>query len=135
MLWLFSTRRVRNCARRHNITYIFIHIYINCWTSLLCLEMWKCGLEPNVWHAQQNILRFSVVFLSYSGELQWTVLSSDISNSDETRKNLAFCDFQPATWYQFKVSAINDAGKTTALYNVATTKLNGGNYYHIYYRN
>lgn len=65
------------------------------------------------------------------GEIQWIVLSSDISNVDETRRNLVFCDFQPATWYQLKVSAVNDAGKTTALYNIATTKINGGN--HNYY--
>lgn len=67
-----------------------------------------------------------------TGELQWTVLSSDISYSDESLNSLAFCDFQLATWYQFKVSAMNDAGKTTALYNVATTKSNGGNYYNLY---
>lgn len=66
-------------------------------------------------------------FLFVGEQLQWTVLSSDTSNSDENRKNLVFCDFQPATWYQLKVSAVNDAGKTVALYNVATTKLNGGN--------
>lgn len=68
-------------------------------------------------------------YFSNSGDIRWTVVSSDISNSDEKRENLVFCDFQPATWYQLKVSATNDAGKTTALYDFATTKVNGGNYF------
>ncbi|XP_031617665.1 Down syndrome cell adhesion molecule-like protein Dscam2 isoform X3 [Contarinia nasturtii] len=82
----------------------------------LQLSLWNNGGCP--------ISHFSIEHRPH-GELQWTVLSSDISNSDETQRNLVFCDFQPATWYQLKVAAINDAGKTTALYNVATTKLNG----------
>ncbi|XP_055315179.1 cell adhesion molecule Dscam2 isoform X2 [Sitodiplosis mosellana] len=82
----------------------------------LKLSLWNSGGCP--------ISHFSIEHRPH-GELQWTVLSSDISNSDETRKNLVFCDFQPAKWYQLKVSAVNDAGRTTALYNVATTKLNG----------
>lgn len=67
-------------------------------------------------------------FPAFAGELRWTVVSSDISNSDENRDNLIFCDFSPATWYQLKVSATNDAGKTMAHYNFATTKLNGGKF-------
>lgn len=69
-----------------------------------------------------------IYLINTLGEIRWTVLSSDIANSDENRNNLIFCDFRPATWYQLKVSATNDAGKTTAHYNIATTKLNGGNY-------
>lgn len=69
----------------------------------------------------------SHLFVIPLGEIRWTVLSSDIANSDENRNNLIFCDFRPATWYQLKVSATNDAGRTTAHYNIATTKLNGGN--------
>lgn len=87
-------------------------------------QMSEC--EPFLYN--KLLVVVAMIFVSCLGELQWIVLSSDISNSDETRKNLVFCDFQPATWYQLKVSAVNDAGKTTALYNVATTKLNGGNY-------
>lgn len=64
-----------------------------------------------------------------AGILRWKVLSSDISNSEENRNNLIFCDFRPATWYQLKVSATNDAGKMTATYNIATTKVNGGKFY------
>lgn len=83
---------------------------------------------------QRNICQSSALFLfSFlfrSGELRWTVLSSDISDSDENHNNLIFCDFRPATWYQLKVSATNDAGKTTATYNVATTKINGGVYFY-----
>lgn len=66
------------------------------------------------------------IVLLQPGDIRWTVVSSDIANSDENRENLVFCDFLPATWYQLKVSAINDAGKTMALYDFATTKINGG---------
>lgn len=38
---------------------------------------------------------------------------------------MTFCDFLPATWYQLKISATNDAGKTVAQYNFATTRLDG----------
>lgn len=77
--------------------------------------------------AKRFNLRLCLRF-AFAGELRWTVVSSDISNSDENRDNLIFCDFSPATWYQLKVSATNDAGKTTAHYNFATTKLNGGTF-------
>lgn len=66
------------------------------------------------------------IILLQPGDIRWTVVSSDIANSDENRENLVFCDFLPATWYQLKVSAVNDAGKTMALYDFATTKVNGG---------
>lgn len=75
-----------------------------------------------------NLNGINKILILFSGELRWTVVSSDISNSDENRNNLVFCDFLPATWYQLKMSATNDAGKTTAHYNFATTKINGGNY-------
>lgn len=61
----------------------------------------------------------------YLGDTRWTVVTSDISNSDENRENLVFCDFISATWYQLKMSATNDAGKTSAQYYFGTTNLNG----------
>lgn len=36
-----------------------------------------------------------------------------------------FCDFQPSKWYQLRISAINDAGKTTEHYSFATTNYDG----------
>ena len=65
------------------------------------------------------------LFILSSGDIRWTVVTSDISNAEENRENLIFCDFQPAKWYQLRISAINDAGKTTELYNFATTTLEG----------
>ncbi|XP_055385270.1 cell adhesion molecule Dscam2 isoform X2 [Condylostylus longicornis] len=59
------------------------------------------------------------------GEVRWTVVTSDISNAEENRENLMFCDFLPAKWYQLRISAINDAGKTTEHYNFATTSIDG----------
>ncbi|XP_039965640.1 Down syndrome cell adhesion molecule-like protein Dscam2 isoform X1 [Bactrocera tryoni] len=59
------------------------------------------------------------------GDIRWTVVTSDISNAEENRENLIFCDFLPAKWYQLRVSATNDAGKTTEHYHFATTNLDG----------
>lgn len=53
------------------------------------------------------------------------MVTSDISNAEENREQLMFCDFQPAKWYQLRISAINDAGKTTEHYNFATTNYDG----------
>lgn len=36
-----------------------------------------------------------------------------------------FCDFAIATWYQLKMSATNDAGRTLATFNFATTNMAG----------
>lgn len=61
----------------------------------------------------------------FLGDKRWTVVTSDISNAEENREKLIFCDFQPAKWYQLRISAINDAGKTTENYNFATTNYDG----------
>ncbi|XP_055923956.1 cell adhesion molecule Dscam2 isoform X1 [Eupeodes corollae] len=59
------------------------------------------------------------------GDIRWTVVTSDISNAEENRENLIFCDFLPSKWYQLRISGTNDAGKTTEHYNFATTNLDG----------
>lgn len=60
-----------------------------------------------------------------SGNLRWTLVTSDISNAEENREKLIFCDFLPAKWYQLRISATNDAGKTTEQYHVSTTSVDG----------
>ncbi|KAH8340543.1 hypothetical protein KR059_000756, partial [Drosophila kikkawai] len=59
------------------------------------------------------------------GDIRWTVVTSDISNAEENRENLIFCDFQPAKWYQLRISATNDAAKTTEHYHFSTTSIDG----------
>ncbi|XP_059217414.1 cell adhesion molecule Dscam2 [Stomoxys calcitrans] len=59
------------------------------------------------------------------GDIRWTVVTSDISNAEENRENLIFCEFQPAKWYQLRISATNDAGKTMEHYHFATTNIDG----------
>uniref|UniRef100_A0A336KKP0 CSON012059 protein n=1 Tax=Culicoides sonorensis TaxID=179676 RepID=A0A336KKP0_CULSO len=59
------------------------------------------------------------------GESRWIVVSSDTSGTDNAVENLVFCDFLPASWYQLRTSATNDAGKTTATYNFATRTITG----------
>lgn len=72
-----------------------------------------------------TISHFSIEYRAL-GDLRWTVVSSDTSGSDENKDNLVFCDFKPASWYQLKISATNDAGKTSIQYNFATTTITGG---------
>lgn len=89
-------------------------------TNVSCIHLnlsaWNNGGCP--------IAHFSIEHRAI-GDIRWTVVSSDISNSDENRESLVFCDFSPATWYQLKMSATNDAGRTSATYNFATTNLSG----------
>lgn len=124
---------VRNCGCCICWNYYFVDdtaaiaVSITFFFSLLGL-LCSCHLWIiNFVYVYVKLLTLCVYGKWLAGELRWTVLSSDISSADETRNNLIFCDFRPATWYQLKVSATNDAGKTTAHYNIATTKLNGGN--------
>jgi hypothetical protein len=72
-----------------------------------------------------SISHFAIEYRAL-GDVRWTVVSSDTSGSEGTKDNLVFCDFKPASWYQLKTSAVNDAGKTSIQYNFATTTLNGG---------
>lgn len=71
------------------------------------------------------ISHFSIEYRSL-GEIRWTVVSSDTSSLDGNKDSLVFCDFKPASWYQLRISAKNEAGKTSIQYNFATTTLSGG---------
>ncbi|XP_055715988.1 cell adhesion molecule Dscam2 isoform X2 [Phlebotomus papatasi] len=91
-------------------------VQTNATCASISLSQWNNGGCP--------IHHFSVEHRPL-GTIRWTVVSSDISNSEENREKLLFCEFAPATWYQLRVSAINDAGKTTAQFNFGTTTLDG----------
>lgn len=71
------------------------------------------------------ISHFSIEYRTY-GERIWTVVSSDISSAETNKENLVFCEFKSASWYQLKITAKNEAGKTSVQYNFATTTTNGG---------
>lgn len=82
-------------------------------------------LNLSAWHnGGCPISHFSIEHRQL-GDIRWTVVSSDISNADEHREALDFCDFAPATWYQLKMSASNDAGRTLTTLNFATLNLAG----------
>ncbi|KAL5284148.1 hypothetical protein ACFFRR_006432 [Megaselia abdita] len=91
-------------------------IFTNSTCVNLKLSMWNNGGCP--------IHHFSIEHRPL-GDKRWTVVTSDISNAEENREKLMFCDFQPSKWYQMRISAINDAGKTTEHYNFATTNFDG----------
>lgn len=59
------------------------------------------------------------------GENRWIVVSSYTARHEEQNDRMVLCDFLPATWYQLRISATNDAGKTVAQYNFATTRVDG----------
>lgn len=105
----------------------FNHKHICCHTAHIPILYLLLYLIASKWIPELFISIVTQCF-PHSGDIRWTVVSSDISNSDESRENMVFCDFLPATWYQLKVLAMNDAGKTTALYDFATTRINGGNW-------
>lgn len=55
------------------------------------------------------------------GKQKWILVSAGPSGD-----KLLVQDLIPATWYQLKVSARNDAGEANGLFNFATTTLIGG---------
>lgn len=93
----------------------FLKVNTTCLNMLL--SSWNNGGCP--------ISHFSIEYRSL-GDVRWTVVSSDTSSSDANKDNLVFCDFKSASWYQLKIAAKNEAGKTSIQYNFATTTLTGG---------
>lgn len=93
----------------------FLKVNTTCLNMLL--SSWNNGGCP--------ISHFSIEYRSL-GDVRWTVVSSDTSSSDGNKDNLVFCDFKSASWYQLKISAKNEAGKTSVSYNFATTTVTGG---------
>lgn len=71
------------------------------------------------------ISHFSIEYRSL-GDIRWTVVSSDISSAETNKETLVFCEFKSARWYQLKITAKNEAGKTSIQYNFATTTVTGG---------
>lgn len=75
-----------------------------------------------------SISHFSIEYRSL-GDVRWTVVSSDISSTEghkDSKDSLVVCDFKSASWYQLKITAKNEAGKTSVPYNFATTTMTGG---------
>lgn len=71
------------------------------------------------------ISHFSIEYRTLADH-RWTVVSSDTSSLDGNKDSLIFCDFTPASWYQLRIAAQNEAGKTSIQYNFATTTIDGG---------
>lgn len=92
----------------------FIH------TNSTCLQ-----LVLSAWNNGGCIISHFSIEHRPLGEIRWTVVSSYTSGNIENNDSMIFCEFLPATWYQLKISATNDAGKTTAQYNFATTRIDG----------
>ncbi|XP_044257604.1 Down syndrome cell adhesion molecule-like protein Dscam2 isoform X1 [Tribolium madens] len=87
-------------------------ISTNTTTLQLNLYNWPDGGCP--------ILQFSIEYRIY-GTKKWNLISNSILDEKILIQNLS-----PATWYQLKITAKNDAGKITGHFNCATTILGGG---------
>ncbi|KAJ8980637.1 hypothetical protein NQ317_017933 [Molorchus minor] len=87
-------------------------ITANATTLHLNLYSWPNGGCP--------ISHFSVEYRAYSTQ-NWIVVAKSV-----TEENIAVQDLEPATWYQLKISADNDAGTVKGFFNFATTTISGG---------
>lgn len=86
----------------------------NATTLQLNLFTWPDGGCP--------ITQFAVEYRIF-GEQKWRLVSSSVSE-----ERLYIADLMPATWYQLRVTAKNDAGFISGIYNFATTTIRGGAY-------
>ncbi|XP_060516116.1 cell adhesion molecule Dscam2 [Cylas formicarius] len=77
----------------------------------LNLKNWPNGGCP--------ISQFSVQYKPYSSS-EWLLIANSVSEEEITIQNLV-----PATWYQVKISAQNDAGLIYGLFNTATATVDG----------
>lgn len=87
-------------------------ISANATTLQLNLYNWPDGGCP--------IFQFSIMYRPLTSE-KWILVSSSVSS-----EKLIVQDLRPATWYQLKVRAENDAGLCNGLFNFATTTISGG---------
>lgn len=66
------------------------------------------------------ILHYSIEYKMFTDK-EWKVVSTSVLD-----EKLYIQDLVPATWYKVKITAVNDAGQITGVYNIATTTLLGG---------
>lgn len=62
------------------------------------------------------------VFFSKRDQIDW----NQISNNVKPGGNFVVLDLEPATWYNLRVTAHNNAGFTVAEYEFATLTITGG---------
>lgn len=66
------------------------------------------------------IVQFSIQYRAHH-EKKWTIIAKSVSEEKILVQYL-----MPATWYQLKVVAENDAGSVNGVFNFATTTTSGG---------
>lgn len=84
--------------------------------------MYRSGISSN-WICVAKPSTLLVILLCRAlGTQKWILVSAGASGD-----KLLVQDLTPATWYQLKVAAKNDAGEANGLFNFATTTMMGGN--------
>lgn len=71
-----------------------------------------------------NLVHFAFLFKHYRDQIDW----NQISNNVKPGGNFVVLDLEPATWYNLRVTAHNNAGFTVAEYEFATLTITGGKY-------
>ena len=64
------------------------------------------------------------ILFYYREQIEW----NQISNNVKPGGNFVVLDLEPATWYNLRITAHNNAGFTVAEYEFATLTITGGNY-------
>ncbi|XP_047519223.1 Down syndrome cell adhesion molecule-like protein Dscam2 [Pieris napi] len=99
-----------------NATHIYIQL--SGWDDGGCdITKWDVDYRPlgsNVWHRADNRAAMKIA-------LHW---GYDYRSALAAPSHYAVA-VQPATWYQLRVTALNDAGKATTLYTYATKTVDG----------
>lgn len=67
-------------------------------------------------------IKLTPFLIPHRGNQDWTL----VSNSVKPGGNFVVLDLNPATWYNLRVTAHNNAGSTVAEYEFATLTLTGG---------
>lgn len=79
-------------------------------------------LHLNAWLDGGCPILYFVVEYKPRNQLDWTL----VSNSVKAGGNFVVLDLNPATWYNLRVTAYNNAGFSLAKYEIATLTVTGG---------
>ena len=90
--------------------------------SFLEVSAGSVTLHLNAWVDGGCPILYFVVEYKPRNHLDWTL----VSNSVKAGGNFVVLDLNPATWYNLKVTAHNNAGFSVAEYEFATLTVTGG---------
>lgn len=69
--------------------------------------------------------KYSLSRIDCSKHVDWSLISNNVQSADK----FVILDLEPATWYDFRITAHNSAGSTVVEHKLATLTVIGGNNY------